>query len=101
MKSKVEYDGKDGVKTAVKLIEKPPVKISDEMLMKTADIEKLVALGPEKGKYFLFDSRPLPRFQEGYIPTAVNLPFPAFDKTGRKAAAKGQERPDHILLRRS
>ena len=81
---KVEYVEKDGVKTAVKLIEKPPVKVSAEMLMKTADIEKLVALGPEKGKYFLFDSRPLPRFQEGSIPTAVNLPFPAFDKLAEK-----------------
>ena len=77
---KIEYVEKNGVKTAVKVIEKPPVKVSKEMLMTTADVEKLVAMGPEKGKYFLFDSRPLPRFQEGYIPTAVNLPFPAFDK---------------------
>jgi rhodanese-related sulfurtransferase len=87
---KVEYVEKNGVKTAVKLIEKPPVKISEEMLMKTADIEKLVALGPEKGKYFLFDSRPLPRFQEGYIPTAVNLPFPAFDKMAEKLLPKNK-----------
>ena len=77
---KVEYVEQNGVKTATKLIEKPPVKVTDDMLMKTADIEKLVALGPEKGKYFLYDSRPAPRFQEGSIPTAVNLPFPAFDK---------------------
>lgn len=77
---KVEYAEKNGVKTAVRLIEKPPVKIPAEMLMTTADMEKLIAMGPEKGKYFLFDSRPLPRFQEGSIPTAVNLPYPAFDK---------------------
>jgi rhodanese-related sulfurtransferase len=85
---KVEYVMKNGVKTAVKFIEKPPVKISEEMLMKTSDIEKLVALGPEKGKYFLFDSRPLPRFQEGFIPTAVNLPYPAFDKLADKLLPK-------------
>ena len=77
---RVEYVVKNGVKTAVKVQEKPPVKIPPEMLMSTADVEKLVALGPEKGKYFLYDSRPLPRFQEGFIPTAINLPFPAFDK---------------------
>lgn len=77
---KVEYTEQNGVKAAVRVLEKPPVKISKEMLMTTADVEKLVALGTEKGKYFLFDSRPLPRFQEGAIPTAVNLPFPAFDK---------------------
>jgi rhodanese-related sulfurtransferase len=85
---KVEYVEKNGVKTAVRLIEKPPVKIPAEMLMSTADVEKLVALGPEKGKYFLFDSRPLPRFQDGYIPTAVNLPFPAFDKLAEKLLPK-------------
>ena len=28
----------------------------------------------------LIDSRPLPRFQEGTIPGAINLPYPAFDK---------------------
>jgi rhodanese-related sulfurtransferase len=54
------------------------------MLISTKEVEKLVAQGPEKGKYFLFDSRPLPRFQEGSIPTAVNLPFPAFDKLAGK-----------------
>lgn len=85
---KVEYVEKDGVKTAVKLIEKPPVNIAADMLLKTADLEKLVSLGPEKGKYLLFDSRPLPRFQEGSIPTAVNLPFPAFDKMAEKLLPK-------------
>jgi len=85
---KVEYVLNNGIKTALKVIEKPPVKISKEMLMTTADIEQLVALGSEKGKYFLFDSRPLPRFQEGSIPTAVNLPFPAFDKMAEKLLPK-------------
>ena len=85
---KIEYVENGGVKTVVKLIEKPPVKIPAELLMTTADIEKLVALGPEKGNYFLFDSRPLPRFQEGSIPTAVNLPYPAFDKMAEKMLPK-------------
>jgi len=84
---KVEYVEKNGVKTAVKLTEKPPVKISAEMLMTTPQVAKLVAMGPEKGKYFLFDSRPAPRFQEGAIPTAVNLPYPAFDKQVSKLPA--------------
>ena len=70
------------------LFRSPPVKVSEEMLMKTAEVEKLVSQGPEKGKYFLFDSRPLPRFQEGFIPTAVNLPFPAFDKLAEKLLPK-------------
>ena len=81
---KVEYTENNGVKTAIKLIEKPPVQVSDNMLFNTADVEKLVAQGPEKGKYFLFDSRPPIRFQLGYIPTAINLPFAAFDKMAGK-----------------
>ena len=84
---KVEYVLKNGVKNAVKLVEKPPIKISAGMLMVTADVEKLVALGPEKGKYTLVDSRPLPRFQEGAIPTAINIPYPAFDKMKDKLPA--------------
>lgn len=77
---KIDFVEKDGTKMAVKFVEKPPVKLPENMVISTKEVEKLVAQGPEKGKYFLFDSRPLPRFQEGYIPTAVNLPFPAFDK---------------------
>jgi len=88
---KVEFTEKDGVKTAVRLVEKPPVQVSEEMLIKTAEIEKLVALGPEKGNYFLYDSRPLPRFQDGYIPTAVNLPYPAFDKLAEKLLPKDKK----------
>jgi rhodanese-related sulfurtransferase len=81
---KIAYTEVNGVKTATKFVAKPPVELPKEMLMSTASLEKLVAQGPEKGKYFLFDSRPAPRFQEGTIPTAVNLPFPAFDKMAEK-----------------
>ena len=41
---------------------------------------KLVAEGPAKTPYTLIDSRPLVRFQEGAIPTAIHLPFIGFDK---------------------
>lgn len=85
---KLEYVEANGVKTAVRMVAKPPVKIPADMLMSTAEVEKLVALGPEKGKYYLFDSRPLPRFQEGSIPTSVNLPYPAFDKLAEKLLPK-------------
>ena len=84
---KVEFAEKNGVKTAAKVIEKQPIKISPDKLMKTVDVEKLVAQGPEKGKYTLVDSRPLPRFQEGAIPTAINIPYPAFDKMKDKLPA--------------
>jgi rhodanese-related sulfurtransferase len=81
---KVEFKEENGVKKALKLTAKPPVELPKEVLLSTSDLEKLVAKGPEKGKYFLFDSRPALRFNEGAIPTAVNLPYPAFDKMAEK-----------------
>ncbi len=77
---RVEYIEKDGKKFATLVVSKPPIKVAPEKLMSTADIEKLVAMGPEKGKYLLIDARPAPKFMEGAIPTAINIPFPAFEK---------------------
>ncbi|MDP1831599.1 MAG: rhodanese-like domain-containing protein [Geothrix sp.] len=84
---RVQYTEKDGVKTAVVLAVKPPVKLAADEIATLDEVLKLVAMGPEKGKYFLYDSRPAPRFMEGAIPTAVNLPFPAFDKNVDKLPA--------------
>ncbi|WP_243383880.1 rhodanese-like domain-containing protein [Geothrix alkalitolerans] len=84
---RVQFTEKDGVKTAVAVFAKPPVKLAASETITLDELQKLVVLGPEKGKYFLFDSRPAPRFMEGAIPTAVNLPFPAFDKNVAKLPA--------------
>ncbi|MBK9797151.1 MAG: sulfurtransferase [Holophagaceae bacterium] len=84
---RVQYTEKDGVKTAVGVYAKPPVKLEAHESINLDEVQKLVAMGPEKGKYFLYDSRPAPRFMEGSIPTAVNLPFPAFDKNVAKLPA--------------
>jgi hypothetical protein len=77
---RIAYTEKDGKKIATLVVAKPPIKVAPEKLMATADVEKLVAQGPEKGKYILIDARPAPRFMEGAIPTAINIPFPAFEK---------------------
>jgi hypothetical protein len=77
---RVEFIEKDGKKVATLVVAKPPIKVAPEKLISTADVEKLVAMGPEKGKYLLIDARPAPRFMEGAIPTAVDIPFPAFEK---------------------
>lgn len=77
---RIEYTEKDGRKFATLVVSKPPLKVAPEKLLSTADVEKLVAQGPEKGKYVLIDCRPAPRFMEGAIPTAVNIPYPAFEK---------------------
>ena len=76
----VQFIEKDGVKFATAIEFKGPIKIAANKLIQLPEIEKLVALGPEKGNFTLIDSRPLPRFQEGTIPGSVNLPFPQFDK---------------------
>jgi len=78
--TRIEFTLKDGVKSASLISFKGPIKIAQEKLIMYPAVQKLVAAGPEKGGYTLIDSRPLPRFQEGTIPTAANLPYPAFDK---------------------
>jgi len=78
--ARIEFVEKNGVKTATLISFKGPIVIAPEKLATYADVEKLVAAGPDKGRYTLIDSRPAARFQEGAIPTAINLPYPAFDK---------------------
>jgi len=84
---RIEFTEKDGKKFATLISAKTPIKVAPEKQVKTEDVEKLVAQGPEKGRYMLIDARPLPRFQEGFIPTAVNIPFPAFEKMKDKLPA--------------
>jgi hypothetical protein len=81
---RIAYTEKDGVKFATLVSAKPAIKVAPEKQISTSDLEKLVAMGPEKGKYLLIDARPAPRFMEGSIPTAINIPFPAFDKMTEK-----------------
>jgi len=78
--ARIEFTEAGGVKTATLISFKGPIKIAPEKLVFYPAVAKLVAAGPEKTDYALIDSRPLPRFQEGTIPTAINLPYPAFDK---------------------
>ena len=78
--ARIDYVEKDGTKYATQISFKGPIRIAPEKLSNYAEVERLIALGPEKGNYTLIDSRPLPRVQEGTIPTAINLPYPAFDK---------------------
>lgn len=77
---RIAFIEKDGVKYATVVSAKPAVKLAAEETITLAEVEKLVALGPDKGRYTLIDSRPAPKFKEGAIPTAISLPYPAFDK---------------------
>lgn len=77
---RIEYTEKDGKKFATLIVAKPAIKVAPEKQISTGEVEKLVSMGPEKGKYTLIDARPPQRFQQGTIPTAINIPFAAFDK---------------------
>jgi hypothetical protein len=77
---RVAYTEKDGKKFATLVVAKPPVRVAPEKIVNTEYVEKLVAMGPEKGKYTLIDARPPVKFVEGSIPSAINIPFVAFDK---------------------
>lgn len=77
--ARIEYVMKDGEKWATAIAFKGPIKTPPEKLVNFEQVAKLVAQG-EKGNYTLIDSRPLLRFQEGTIPTAINLPYPSWDK---------------------
>lgn len=46
------------------------------------EIAALVTLGPEKGHYFLVDSRPAKPYDEGHVPTAVSIPVPKLKEKG-------------------
>jgi rhodanese-related sulfurtransferase len=78
--ARIDYVEQDGKRLATKISFKGPIKIAPEKLSSYDEVVRMVALGPEKGGYTLIDSRPLPRVQEGTIPTAINLPYPAWDK---------------------
>jgi len=78
--ARIEFVEKDGVKTATLISFKGPLKLPPDKVVKYADVLALVEQGPAKADAVLIDSRPLPRFQEGTIPGAINLPYPAFDK---------------------
>ena len=77
--ARIEYAEKDGVKTATLISFKGMAKMPPEKELKYEQVLALVEQG-KASNTVLIDSRPLPRFQEGTIPGAINLPYPAWDK---------------------
>jgi len=57
-----------------------PSRIAREKIVTLDEVERLVALGPDDGKFELVDSRPLVRYNEGHIPFAISIPDADFDK---------------------
>jgi hypothetical protein len=88
---RIVYYKKDGKAFAKEVEVKKGLEVPKEQLASAEDVAKLVALGPEKGKYVLLDSRPEEMYNQGHIPTAVAMPFPAFDKLVDKVLPKDKE----------
>lgn len=65
---------------ATEIVVKPKMEVPKEQLMSTEELEKLVALGSEKGGYTLVDSRPGIKYKAEHIPTAISIPFPMMEK---------------------
>ncbi len=82
---RIAYVEKDGQKWASEIRFKGPVKVAKEDLVDYAFVKKLVDQGT--GNAVLIDSRPLPRFQQGTIPGAINVPYPAWDKVFNRLPA--------------
>ena len=75
---------------ATEIVVKPKMEVPKDQLMGVEELEKLVAMGPEKGKYTLVDSRPPIKYNAGHIPTAISIPFPKMKKTDKLPKDKNQ-----------
>jgi rhodanese-related sulfurtransferase len=83
--TRIAFVEKDGQKWATEVRIKGPVKVAKEDLVNFAFVKKLVDQGT--GNFALIDSRPLPRFQQGTIPGAISVPYPAWDKVVNRLPA--------------
>ena len=88
---RITYFKQNG-KNFAKLVEvKKGIEVPKEQLAGVEEVANLVAKGPEAGKYVLLDSRPDTFFNEGHIPTAVSMPFFAFDKLAETVLPKNKD----------
>jgi hypothetical protein len=88
---RIVYFKKDG-KNVAKLVEvKKGIEVPKEQLATVEEVAALVTQGPEKGKYVLLDSRPADMFNQGHIPTAMAMPFFAFDTLAEKILPPDKE----------
>lgn len=59
---------------ATRIVVKTEVYMLEDELISTKELEKLVAMGPEKGNYTLAASHGKATFDELHIPTAISIP---------------------------
>lgn len=76
----VSFTGTPQKPLATEISIKMPYKVPEHQKITNAEVKKLVAMGPEKGKYILVDARPTGAFLSGHIPTAISLPYGTFEE---------------------
>jgi rhodanese-related sulfurtransferase len=76
----ITFIEKGGELYATNVSVKPPVKVDPAKLIKVDEVKKLV----EAGKTLIIDARPAPRYNEGHIPSAINIWDANFDKNTDK-----------------
>ncbi len=77
----IAYAEKDGTLLALNVAVKPPAKLSDEKMIKTDALAKLIA---EKADMVVVDSRPGARYHEGHVPGSISIYDADFDKNAEK-----------------
>lgn len=87
----ISFTERNGELYAESLSIEPPAKVPEEKLIKVDALQRLVAMGGEKGDVTLVDSRPGFRYNEGHIPGALSLFDGEFDRNIEKLP-KNKER---------
>lgn len=73
-----------GAENVATVLAKVVAEIPKGVTVMTLDEAKaLVGMGPETGRYAMFDSRPATRYDEGHVPTARSLPFALMEKADK------------------
>jgi hypothetical protein len=88
----IRFTGNEKSPYAVYLSVKPAAKVPPEKIVSLEEMSRLVAAGPEKENFLLFDSRPAPKCIEGQIPYAISLPNDKFDALKDKLLPKEKDK---------
>ena len=76
----VAYQKEGNVLVATHVEAKLPIDIPKKWVIDVKEMQKLVALGQERGKFSVYDARPGKLFLEGHIKGAISLYDAMFDK---------------------
>ena len=88
----IEFEMVDGQRVA-RVIKPRLVKLPEGTSEATnEDVARLI---DSKASYYLVDSRPSRRYEEGHVPTAVSIPVPRLEKTGDALLPKDK---DQLLI---